>query len=315
MIFKKTLILLMALLIMLFSLLNAVPSSQEIEDENDMEQLIDKADYCFGVLEDYPLALKYLNRAEELALVPDVKAGVLIKTAYVYFLMGKNTGVYSDYIKKALTLDGALELDRLLYRERFIKIFTMIKNKPQATSREIETRLLQEGEKKNSGWNRFFVMINAGYMFSIDSDYKKIYGSGTIFPRVKVGFKIVKNFYMWGGYGAVKGKGIVPGIGTDAQSAQKFLTLGFKYTRDFTGNFGYKLEASTAKISYSEKALGTEAKGTASGFDLEAGLVYNLGKRLFSEFYTGYLYASKFLLNRKVSFGGFSAGLGFGMKF
>ncbi|MCX6581894.1 MAG: hypothetical protein NT166_17120 [Candidatus Aminicenantes bacterium] len=317
MMLKKTLVLLVVLLILLFSLLNAVPSFpfQEIEDEKDVEQLIDKAGYCYGILEDYPRALKYLNRALELAAVPYVKADVLIKTAYVYFMMGKDASVYSGYIKAALQLDGSLELDRLYYRERFITIFTTIKNEPQVTAREIETRLLQSARKKKGAGSRFFVMVDAGYMLSFDSNYKRIYGSGAIFPRVKAGFKIARNFYMWAGYSVLKGKGTIPEIETDADSAQNFLALGFKYTRDFTGKWGYKLEASTVRVSYSEKALDAEVKDSISGFGLEVGLTYPLGKRLFTEFYTGIQYASDLVFNKKVLLGGFSAGLGLGMKF
>lgn len=316
---KKTLVLLVALLIILFSLLNAVPPfpSQEIEDEKDVEQLIEKAGYCYGILEDYPRALKYLNRALELAAAPYVKADALIKTAYVYFLMGKDTTVFSGYIKEALKLDGSLELDRLYYRERFIKIFTTIKNEPQLTVKEIENRLLTvEGKKKGDG-SRFFVMVDAGYMFSLDSDYKKIYGSGAIVPRVKAGFKIARNFYMWAGYSTVKGKGTIPGIESEASSAQNFLALGFKYTRDFPGKLGYKLEASVVRVSFSEKALDTEVKESASGFGIEAGLTYPLGKRqrLFTEFSTGMVYASDMVLNKNVTLGGFVAGLGLGIKF
>jgi hypothetical protein len=313
---KKTLVLLVVMLIILFSLLNAATPlpSQEMEDEKDVEQLIEKAGYFYGILEDYPRALKYLNRALELAAAPYVKADALIKTAYVHFLMGKDTSVFSGYIKEALKVDGSLELDRLYYRERFIKIFRTIKNEPQVTAGEIETRLHQEESEKKGDMSRFFVLVDAGYLVSFDSDYKKIYGSGAIFPRVKAGFKIARNFYMWAGYGAVKGKGTIPEIETEASSAQNFLALGFKYTRNFSEKLGYKLEASVVRVSYSEKALDTEAKDSASGFGLEAGLTYPLGKRLFTEFYTGILYASDMVLNKKVLLGGFSAGLGLGVK-
>lgn len=314
MIFKKTLILLVAFLIVLFSLLNAVPVSQEIEDEKDVEQLLDKADYCYSKLEDYPRALTYLNRAVKLAVDPYIKADALIKTAYVYFLMKKDIKVYSSYIKEALKLDGSLELNRLLYKERFIAVFTTIKKEPRATSSEIETSLFQS-ETKKSGRNKFFVMLSTGYLFSLDSNYKKIYGNSSILPQIKVGFKISENFYMWTGYGGVKGKGLILEIGTNAESAQNFFALGFKYTRFFPKRLGYKLDVSTVKVSYSEKALDTKVKGSALGYNFEAGLVYNLGRCLFTEFYVGYLYASKLVLNKMITLGGFGAGLGLGMKF
>lgn len=314
---KKTLILLVAMLIILFSFLNAVPPcpSQEIEDEKDVEQLMDKAGYCYGILEDYPRALKYLNRALELAAAPYIKADALIKTAYVHFLMGKDTSVFSGYIKDALKLDGSLELDRRIYKERFIKIFIAIKNQPQVTAKEIETRLLHFDNEKKGDRSRFFILVDAGYMLSFDSNYKKIYGSGNIFPRMKVGYRVARNFYMWTGYSVLKGKGTIPEIESEANCAQNFVALGFKYCRYFSKKLGYKLEASAVRISYSEKALDTEVKESAAGFGLEVGLTYPLGKRLFSEFSTGILYASDMVLSKKVLLGGFSAGLGLGMKF
>lgn len=320
MMLKKTLVLLVVLLIVLFSLLNAVPPlpSQEIENEKDAEQLIEVAVYCYNTLEDYPRALKYLNQALELTAPPYVKANALIKTAYVNFLMGKDASGFSHYIKEALKLDGALVLDRLAYRERFITIFSMIKTEPQTTAKEIETWVHQVEREKKGDSTRFFVMADAGYMFAFDSSYRKIYGSGAIFPRVKAGFKIARNFYIWAGYGFLKGKGTIAGIESEtssARSSQNFLALGFKYTRNFPGKLGYKLEASAVRISYSEKALDTEVKDSAAGFGFEAGLTYPLAKRLFSEFYTGMLYASDILLSKKVTLGGFVAGLGLGMKF
>ena len=62
--FKKAFLLWVAMLLLLFSFLNSAPELQpyQDQDDNDAEKLIDKGSYCYGILEDYPLALKYLKR-------------------------------------------------------------------------------------------------------------------------------------------------------------------------------------------------------------------------------------------------------------
>jgi len=174
---KKAFILLVALLILLFSLLNAVPTVQE---ETDAEQLIDKASYCYGILEDYPRALKYLNRAVELAGDSYLKADALVKTAYVYFLMRKSVSRYKEYILEALKIDPSIKLDKIYYKERFIKIFNTIKEKPRLDAKAIQTKTLPAKVKlKRKG--RFFIKGNVDYLSPADTDYKEVYGSGSLF--------------------------------------------------------------------------------------------------------------------------------------
>jgi len=307
---KKAFILLMALLILLFSLLNAVPTVQE---ETDVEQLIDKASYCYGILEDYPRALKYLDRAVELAGHSYLKADALVKTAYVYFLMEKSVSRYKEYILEALKIDPSIKLDKIYYKERFIKIFNTIKEKPRLEAKEIQTKTLPAKVKlKRSG--RFFVKGNFDYLSPSDRDYKDVYGSGTLFPQVKAGFRMARNFYIWAGYGSISAEGTIPELESSAKASQTFLFFGLKYTRNFSKKMGYKIEAAMASIKYKEEALEMELKESAQGFSVETGLVFNLGKRFFSELSIGGLFATDVLPEKKVKLGGFKAGLGLGVK-
>ena len=310
---KKALILLMALLVFLFSLLNAASPPQE--EETDAEKLIDKASYCYGILEDYPRALKYLEQAVKLAKDSHLKADALLKTAYVHFLMGKDASQYETYIQEALKLDRSIRLDRVYYRERFIKIFNAFKESPGTTGEKIQTRFYREEKKKRAATSRFFVNVNVGYLMSIDEDFKTVYGTGSVFPQVKAGFMIARNFYIWGGYGTVSTNGTVPEVNSDAKTSQNFLSVGLKYSRNFSGKLGYKLEASAMKISYKEEALELEIKDSANGFAVELGLLFNMKKRLFTEVSAGFISATDVVLNKKIKLGGFKTGLGVGVRF
>ena len=311
---KKALILLMAILLVLFSFLNAAPPPQQ-EEETDAEKLIDKASYCYGILEDYPRALKYLEQAVKLAKDPQLKADALLKTAYVHFLMGKDASQYETYIQEALKLTPSIQLDRVYYRERFIKIFNAFKESPGTTAEKIQTRLYREEKEKRAVGGRFFVNVNVGYLMSIDEDFKTVYGTGSVFPQVKAGFRIARNFYIWGGYGTASANGTVPEVNADAKTSQNFLSVGFKYSRDLPGKLGYKLEAAAVNISYREETLELEIKDSAKGFGVELGLLFNMKQRLYTEVSAGYIYGTDLVLNKKIKLGGFKTGLGVGVKF
>jgi tetratricopeptide (TPR) repeat protein len=311
---KKALILLMAMLVVLFSFLNAAPPPQQ-EEEKDAEKLIDKASYCYGILEDYPRALKYLEQAVKLAKDSHLKADALLKTAYVHFLMGKNASQYETYIQEALKLDASLQLDRVYYRDRFIQIFNAFKESPGTSAEKIQTRLYREEKEKRAASSRFFVNVNVGYLMSIDEDFKTVYGNGSVFPQVKAGFRIARNFYIWGGYGTVSATGTVPEVNSDAKTSQNFLSVGLKYSRDFSGKLGFKLEAAAVNISYTEEALELEIKDSAKGFGVELGLLFNMKKRLYTEVSAGFISATDLVLNKKIKLGGFKTGLGVGVRF
>ena len=318
---KRAFLLLVAVLLVLFSFLNSagLPAQDQDRDidesEADAEKMIDRAGYCYGILEDYPRALKYLKRAVELAGDPSVKSTALVKTAYVFFLMGERVSLYKKYILKTLELTPKLELERLYYKTRFIKIFNSLKKDPLLDDEAILAVVNEPEPGERSPGARFFVKAQLDYMGANDSGYRDVYGSGYLFPRVKAGFKLARNVYLFSGFGVVSSKGTIPGAQEDASSIQRFLSLGLSYTGTISKRLGYTFEASAVGISFREEALGVEVKESTMGFDVETGVVFNLGKRLFSEFSAGYLYGSDVLSDRKVLLGGFKTGLGFGVRF
>jgi len=316
---KRAFLLLVAVLLVLFSFLNGagLPAQDRDIDESeaDAEKLIDRAGYCYGILEDYPRALKYLKRAVELAGDPAVKSTALVKTAYVFFLMGERVSLYKKYILKTLELTPKLELERLYYKTRFIKIFNALKKDPLLDDEVILTVVHEPEPGERNPGARFFAKVQLDYMGANDAGYRDVYGSGYLFPRVKAGFRLARNVYLFSGFGVVSSKGTIPGAQEDASSSQRFLSFGLSYTGTISKRVGYMFEASAVGISFREETLGVEIKESTMGFDVETGVVFNLGKRLFSEFSAGYLYGSKVLNDRKVLLGGFKTGLGFGVRF
>jgi tetratricopeptide (TPR) repeat protein len=314
---KKAFLLWVAMLLLLFSFLNGAPDPQPFQDQEDTdaEKLIDKGSYCYGILEDYPLALKYLKRAVEVADTPSLKSQALIKTGYVFFLMGERVPLFKKYIHQALEADPSLELQSIYYKKRFVDIFKAVKKNPQVDEGTVEAIVLQPEPGAGPKGAKFYLKLNLDYLSASDSDYKDVYGSGFFSPSIKAGFRIARNVYIWTGFGLTSAKGTIPVEETSATSNQTFFSLGMRYSRDISKTLGYKVEASVVSISYREEALETEVKESAMGFDIQTGLVFNVGKSAFSEFSAGYMYASDMLTDKKVLLGGFHAGLGVGLRF
>lgn len=287
-----------------------IPAQQELDD---VEQLIDKAGYCYGVLEDYSRALKYLERAVKLAGQSYLKADALIKLAYVHFLTGKNISQYKEYIVDALKIDSSIKLERLYFKQRFINIFEALKKEPAAETKRIEVAAAPP-KKEWKKYGKFYIKLNLGYLQAADESYGDLYGSGTMFPQVRAGFRMARHFYIWAGFGAFSAKGTIEEVNSEASSSQSFLFFGFNYNRNLSSKLGLKLEASAVNVSYKEEALDMEIKKSTNGFNIETGLVFNFSKRLFTELSAGYLYASDVVIEKKITLGGFMAGLGLGFK-
>lgn len=314
---KKAFLLWVAMLLLLFSFLNGAPDPRPLQgqEEADAEKLIDKGSYCYGILEDYPLALKYLKRAVEVADTPFLKSRALVKTGYVFFLMGERVSLFKKYIHQALEADPSLDLQGIYYKKRFLDIFKAVKKNPLVDEETVQAIALRPEPGAEPKGAKFYLKLNLDYLSAADADYKDVYGGGFFSPSVKAGFRIARNVYIWTGFGAASAKGTIPVEETPAKSSQSFLSVGMRYSRDISKSLGYKIEASAVGISYKEEALDTEVKESAMGFGVETGLVFNVAKSVFSEFSVGYMYASDRLAEKKVLLGGFKAGLGVGMRF
>lgn len=312
---KKVFLFLLMLVMMIVSYLNAVPaaSSPMQQELDDVEQLIDKAGYCYGVLEDYPRALRYLERAVKLARQSYLKADALVKTAYVYFLMGKSVSEYKDFLVDALEIDSTIKLEKLYFKQRFIGIFEALKKEPEAEVKDIKIAA-SPTKKEWKKYGKFYIKLNLGYLQAADESYRGLYGNGTMFPQVRAGYRMARYFYVWAGYGRVSGQGTIEEVDAEASSSQSFFLVGFNYNRNISQKLGLKLEVSAVSVNYKEEALEMEVKNSTKGFNVETGLVFNFSRRLFSELSAGYLYASDVISDKKIKLGGFMAGLGLGLK-
>ena len=75
--------------------------------------------------------------------------------------------------------------------------------------------------------NRFSISIMVNYLIPADKNFKDIYGSGQIYPGVKLNLKIYKEFYLWGGFGFLAAKGETASqLMEEAKWKQLFLSLG-----------------------------------------------------------------------------------------
>jgi hypothetical protein len=228
-------------------------------------------------------------------------------------LTGQKVSVYKEYIVDALKIDSTIKLENIYFKQRFINIFEALKKEPQAEASEIKVASYSP-QMRRRRFGKFYIKLNLGYMQSSDESYRDLYGSGTVFPQVRAGYRMARNVYIWAGYGAVSGQGIIEEVDSEASSNQSFLFFGLNYNKNLSRMLGFKVEASVVSVNYKESALDTELKDSTKGFNVETGIVFNFSKNLFSELSAGYIIASDIVVDKKIKLGGFTAGLGLGYK-
>ncbi len=283
--------------------------------DEQVEKLLDKANYYYEMLEDYSKAIKCLKQAMPLTTSPQLKVDVLVKTAYVYFLMGKKVPRYKQYILAALKMNPSLTLPRTSYRLPFLEIFRTIRTTPQVNAKALQKRMYAKDVKRAKRGHAFFAKLNLDYVSALDKDYKEVYPSASMFPQVKAGFRLVRNVYIWGGIGVLSANGTIEEIDEPAKTSQTFFSMGMSYNWKLSPKFTCSFEGAAVSLTYKETTLGITEKGSAMGFRFDTALVYNLGKHLFSEITAGYLYATDVITEKKIMLGGFKGGFGFGVKF
>lgn len=310
---KRAIILTILVLMVTASLLQAVP--QQYNEDNDPEALVDKARYCYNILEDYPRATKFLEQALNIAEQPHMQADILIRMAYVRFLMGKKLKDFRETVKRALKLDSRVNLSNVYYKRKFIDLVKMMKEKPQLESKKIQETVYRVDPITLSPAGSFFLSVGFKGIMLSDESYKEIYSGTTFIPEIKAGIQLAKYFYVWAGYSTISAEGTIPEIDEPATAKQNLLLAGFRYNRKFTKNLGWKIEAMAVSFNYQEEALDVVVKKKKFGYGVEAGLTYNFGKNFFSEVSAGYLYATDVEVDKEVKLGGVKGGLSLGIKF
>jgi hypothetical protein len=134
------------------------------------------------------------------------------------------------------------------------------------------------------GQEKFMASVGGNMLFPADGGYKDVYGDSLFYPEFKLAYKVVKDFYLWVGYGLLSTSG-------------ETVELGAFYA------------------SYKEEAMQEEVSDSAVGFRVDGSLIYRIGKSLFAGLSLGYLAASDDIEGVSIKLGGFKGGLLLGLKF
>lgn len=161
---------------------------------------------------------------------------------------------------------------------------------------------------------KIFLTVEGNFLSPADGNYKDIYGSSVIYPGFKIGYKIIKDFYLMAGYEGFSKNGNTPVLDETAKSTQSIISFGIGYWGKLSENAGYRIELGGASFSYKEEAFGETADGSAVGFFLNGGVTQHLGKKFFFSLLLGYSTGSDDVNGVDIKPGGFRASLGIGIK-
>lgn len=111
-----------------------------------------------------------------------------------------------------------------------------------------------------------------GYLFPADSGYKEVYGNKIAVPEFKLGFRIIKDFYLYGTFYSFNKSGLTPELNEPATSKQQFFGGGIGYFPYLTRNLKVFVGAGMAMATYEEEAMDVKVSGNKTGLLIEGGL-------------------------------------------
>lgn len=111
-----------------------------------------------------------------------------------------------------------------------------------------------------------------GYLFPDDSGYKEVYGNKIMVPEFKLGFRVIRDIYIYGMFSTFSRDGLTPELNEPAHSKQQFFGGGLAYFPYLNRHFKAFIGAGVASATYEEKAMGIKVSGNKLGFLVEAGL-------------------------------------------
>ncbi len=157
--------------------------------------------------------------------------------------------------------------------------------------------------------------LSADLMRPRDDRYRQIYGKLSFLGEVRASYCIYGDYYLWAGYALLPDRGhTLPRLSLRTTIYQHFFSIGVGFRERLLKSIGYKVELGGTYVFYKESALGTSATGGGLGFRGEAGIVFFLSKKYFSELTFGYIAGFERQEIETLKFGGFKAGVTFGMK-
>jgi len=163
----------------------------------------------------------------------------------------------------------------------------------------------------NGAEKNLFIDLSVNFFFPNSTDFKNIYSSSVISPRITGGYFITDNFFAFGGLRFYSTKGKTVEWDFDVEMTQTILSLGGGYFKELSEKLGFRGEIALAYISYNEELTGMELgnKGNCGGFILNTSLQYKLSEQISLAFKLGYLAAKDTVDDLTSNFGGINTGL------
>jgi hypothetical protein len=184
----------------------------------------------------------------------------------------------------------------------------------------------------------FFEMaLDVSYLMHRDSNFKDVYGSGSILPELKLGIRLFEGLKVTGAFGSFKEDGTVvattPGVNYSTEASQRFISAGLQYNFDVSWEWEFKISAEYVWVDYEEKVSAEEIQlvdpteppedianrllnpsGTANAIRVGAGVVYVFRSNLFLEIIAAYTFGDDEVNGMPFDLGGFQAGVGIGFR-
>ena len=161
---------------------------------------------------------------------------------------------------------------------------------------------------------KIFLEVQGIVMFPSDSNFKDIYGSTVIYPRVKAAYKFGDHIYAFFGCGPFTITGETPVLKEESKSKQKICLIAAGYEGDVSGKLQFRVEVGGANFTYEEKAFGEIIDGSKFGIYLGGSIVYNFSRTFFATFNLGFMGASDKIEGISIKLGGAHTGIGIGFR-
>ena len=172
------------------------------------------------------------------------------------------------------------------------------------------TIVLNAGESEK----KLFFEIQGAVMLPSDGDFKDIYGSSVIYPRVKAAYKFGDHFYGFFGCGLFNITGETLVLKEESKSKQKICLIAAGYEGDISDKLQFRVEAGGANFDYKEEAFGEIVENTKFGIYLGSSIVYNFSDTFFATLNLGYMGASDKINDVNIKLGGIHTGFGIGFR-
>lgn len=161
---------------------------------------------------------------------------------------------------------------------------------------------------------KIFLEVQGMAMFPSDGNFKDIYGSSVIYPRVKAAYKFGDHIYAVFGCGPFTITGETPVLKEESKSKQKICLVAAGYEGDISEKIQFRLEAGGANFTYKEEAFGESVDGSKFGIYIGGSIVYNFSKSFFATFNLGFMGASDKIEGISIKLGGAHTGIGIGFR-